>query len=74
MIVDERIVAYINSMNHNDRDIVATIEKEAIANYVPIIRKETKELLKSIRSRSSGWIFLYFYERIFARRSYNYND
>ena len=46
MIVDERIVAYINSMNHNDRDIVATIEKEAIANYVPIIRKETKELLK----------------------------
>ena len=46
MIVDERIVAYINSMNHNDRDIVSAIEKEAIANYVPIIRKETKELLK----------------------------
>lgn len=45
-IVDERIVAYINSLNSNDRDIVATIEKEAIANYVPIIRKETKELLK----------------------------
>ena len=45
-IVDERIVAYINSLNHNDRDIVAAIEKEAIENYVPIIRKETKELLK----------------------------
>lgn len=45
-IVDERIVTYINSLNHNDRDIVSAIEKEAIANYVPIIRKETKELLK----------------------------
>ena len=45
-IVDERIVAYINSLNHNDRDIVSAIEKEALANYVPIIRKDTKELLK----------------------------
>lgn len=46
MIVDERIVAYINSLNHNDRDIIAAIEQEAIADHVPIIRKETKELLK----------------------------
>ena len=30
-IVDERIVAYINSLNHNDRDIVSAIEKEALA-------------------------------------------
>lgn len=46
MIVDERIVAYINSLNSNDSGIIADIEREARDNYVPIIKKETKELLK----------------------------
>lgn len=46
MIVDERITSFINSMNKDDRDIVAQIEIEALQDQVPIIRRETKELIK----------------------------
>jgi predicted O-methyltransferase YrrM len=46
MIVDERIVAYINSLAGDDRESLMKIEKEARENFVPIIRKETKDLLK----------------------------
>ena len=40
MIVNERVVAYINSLDCGNSDICNTIEKEAIADEVPIIRKE----------------------------------
>jgi len=46
MIVDERVVAYINSLDRGNSDICNTIEKEAIADQVPIIRKEMGNLLK----------------------------
>ena len=46
MIVDERVVAYINSLDCGNSDICNTIEKEAIADEVPIIRKEMGNLLK----------------------------
>ena len=46
MIVNERVVAYINSMDCGNSDICNTIEKEAIADEVPIIRKEMGNLLK----------------------------
>lgn len=46
MIVNERIVAYINSLDCGNSDIVNTIEKEAIETGVPIIRKEMGNLLK----------------------------
>ena len=46
MIVNERVVAYINSLNCGNSDICNTIEKEAIADEVPIIRKEMSNLLK----------------------------
>lgn len=46
MIVNERVVAYINSFNCGNSDICNTIEKEAIADEVPIIRKEMGNLLK----------------------------
>ena len=46
MIVNERVVAYINSLNCGNSDICNTIEKEAIADEVPIIRKEMGNLLK----------------------------
>ena len=46
MIVNERGVAYINSLNCGNSDICNTIEKEAIADEVPIIRKEMGNLLK----------------------------
>ena len=48
MIVEERITSFINSMNRDDEGIVGLIEKEAIADGVPIIRKETKEWLKTM--------------------------
>ena len=46
MIVNERVVAYINSLDCGNSDICNTIEKEAIEDQVPIIRKEMGNLLK----------------------------
>lgn len=46
MIVDDRIVAYIHSLASDDSQILMQIEKDAREHYVPIVRKETKELLK----------------------------
>lgn len=48
MIVDERIASFINSMNQDDDGIIATIEKEAMEDEVPIIRRETKEWIKTM--------------------------
>lgn len=48
MIAEERIVSFINSMNKDDEGIIGAIEKEAIADEVPIIRKETKEWMKTM--------------------------
>lgn len=48
MIVDERIVSYINSLNAEEDDIVSAIEKEARADDVPIIRSETREWIKTM--------------------------
>ena len=38
MIVDERMVAYINSLDVGNSALVNQIEEEALAAYVPIIR------------------------------------
>lgn len=48
MIVEERITSFINSMNKDDEGIVGEIEKEALEDGVPIIRKETKEWMKTM--------------------------
>lgn len=48
MIVDERITSFINSMNPDDTGIVGIIEQEALEEEVPIIRKETKEWIKTM--------------------------
>ena len=48
MIVDERITSFIHSLNRDDEGIVGIIEKEALADEVPIIRKETKEWIKTM--------------------------
>lgn len=48
MIVGERITDYINSMNKEDVDWLFDIENKAREDLVPIIRKETKELLKTL--------------------------
>lgn len=46
MIVEPRIVSYINSLDKGNSDICNLIEKEALADNVPIIRKEMGNLLK----------------------------
>ena len=46
MIVDERIVTFINSLETRNSEILETIEREALASDIPIIKKETQSLLK----------------------------
>lgn len=46
MIVDERIITFINSMETENSEILEAIESEALASYVPIIRKEMQSFLK----------------------------
>ncbi len=48
MIVEERITSFIHSMIQDDEGIVGIIEKEALEDGVPIVRKETKEWLKTM--------------------------
>lgn len=50
MIVDERLVTYINSLDTGNTEILDQIEKEAIETYVPIIRKEMQQFLKLLLS------------------------
>lgn len=50
MIVDERLVTYINSLDSGNTEILDQIEKEAIETYVPIIRKEMQQFLKLLLS------------------------
>lgn len=46
MIVEERLITYINSLDNGNTEFLEKIEKEARKNYVPVIRKETQNLLK----------------------------
>ena len=48
MIVDERMVAYINSLDMGNTELLNQIEKEALETYVPIIRRETQSFLKTL--------------------------
>lgn len=46
MIVNERVTAYINSLGKEYTPELMKLEKYALENQVPIIRKETQALLK----------------------------
>jgi predicted O-methyltransferase YrrM len=46
MIVDERFVTYINSLNSGNTALLNEIEAEALRTDVPVIRKETQACLK----------------------------
>ena len=48
MIVNERFIDYINSLESGDSDFVIQLAKEAGETFVPIIRKETSSLLKTL--------------------------
>ncbi|MBR5474975.1 MAG: O-methyltransferase [Lachnospiraceae bacterium] len=48
MIVDERTVCYLNSLDDGGSAICRQIAKEARADFVPIIRKETAAFLRTM--------------------------
>ena len=54
MIVDERIVTYIHSLEVPESEIIERIEQEALEGHVPIIRKETQSFLQALNIRQSG--------------------
>ena len=48
MIVNERVTSFIHSLNKDEEGIIGDIEREALADEVPIIRKETREWIKTM--------------------------
>jgi len=46
MIVNERITAYINSLDTGNSPLVNSIRREALDDNVPILRQESESLLK----------------------------
>lgn len=46
MVADERIETYINSLGGDFPDYLLEIEKEALSEHVPIIRKSMQEIMK----------------------------
>ena len=57
MIVDERIVTFINSLETENSEILEAVEQEALSTYVPIIRKECRVLkvLLMIQNLCASW-------------------
>ena len=52
MIVDERFVTYINSLEQENPPLLSKIEAEALSARVPVIRRETQGLLKFLLAMS----------------------
>ena len=48
MIIDERMITYICSLEGPENPVIEQIEQEALDTHVPIIRKETQSFLKVI--------------------------
>ena len=50
MITEERVVTYIRSLETEECPMLEEIEREALEEGVPIIRKETQSFLKTLIS------------------------
>ena len=48
MIIDERMITYIHSLEGPENPVIEQIEQEALDTHVPIIRKEMQSFLKVI--------------------------
>lgn len=46
MIVNERMIAYINSLDMGNTPLLDKIEQEALNSFVPIVRREMQSFLK----------------------------
>ena len=67
MIVDERMTAFINSLDTGNTPFLTELEVKALEDHVPIIRREMQSFLKVLLqmqrpvnifgSRDSSWIF-----------------
>ena len=44
MIVDQRLVTYINSLDKGNTPFLNELERKALRDHVPIIRRETQSL------------------------------
>ena len=63
MIVDERMVTYIRSLEVPESAVIEAIEQEALRDRVPIIRKaDDQKTDADFGSRSCGWFFVNSYE------------
>lgn len=58
MIVDERMVTYINSLDKGNTPFLTQLEKDAKENYVPIIRREMQSFLKVMLQIASPYLIL----------------
>ena len=58
MIVDERMVTYINSLDKGNTPFLTQLEKDAKENYVPIIRREMQSFLKVMLQIASPHLIL----------------
>ena len=58
MIVDERMVTYINSLDKGNTPFLTQLEKDAKENYVPIIRREMQSFLKVMLQIASPHLLL----------------
>ncbi len=52
MIVDERIVTYLNSLASENSPFLESLEREARRERIPVVRKETQGLLKLLLAMS----------------------
>lgn len=48
MINNERLVSFINSLDKGNDEVLTAIENEALEGNVPIIRKETQSLIRTL--------------------------
>ena len=54
MITENRLTTYINSLAQGDGPLIETIAENAVKNRVPIIRRETASLLKTMVTLRTG--------------------
>lgn len=48
MMVEERVASFIHSMSQDETGVIGEIERQALEEEVPIIRRETKEWMKTM--------------------------
>ena len=74
MIVDERMVTYINSLDTGSGQFLDQLELQAKKDRVPIIRREMQSFLKTDKdsgSRDGSRFFCTSDGQIYARRYQN---